>query len=90
MIFVKESAVGDGFMNVACGDRQGKLSSRYGERWPLFCSLLSTHSFFLSFAVTDGLNRVATIEYPLHEAAKRGNFDLVGDCLKHGVRCFSL
>ncbi|KAI6233020.1 SH3 domain-containing protein [Aphelenchoides fujianensis] len=40
--------------------------------------------------VNDQQNSVVTVEFPMHEAAKRGNVDLVGECLKNGISVNSL
>ncbi|KAI6178255.1 Variant SH3 domain-containing protein [Aphelenchoides besseyi] len=50
----------------------------------------SNDEYFNVTSVNDKQNSIVTVEYPMHEAAKRGNVDLVGECLKNGISVNSL
>lgn len=40
---------------------------------------------FNFYLVNDGTDNISTVEYPMHESAKRGNLDFVCECLKNKV-----
>jgi hypothetical protein len=42
----------------------------------------------LKSLVLDSPNSIVSVEYPMHEAAKRGNLDFVCECLKNKVSHF--
>lgn len=77
MIFVEEGT--EDYLNVTCGQQKGKLSSKYGK-------FLVTFTFeYLHFLVNSGEDSIVSVEFPMHESAKRGNLEFVRECLKNKV-----
>ncbi|KAH7697348.1 SH3 domain-containing protein [Aphelenchoides avenae] len=82
VLYISESDANDDFFEVTCGEKTGRLPASYGIR-----TCLGKENVCLVSVTSE---KVLIVEFPLHEAAKRGNLAFLLDCLRNKVSPNSL
>jgi hypothetical protein len=79
VLYVLDSSSNSGWWHARCGKNSGIIPFNYGITGSF---LLILHALRCLFAVSE---QTESIDYPLHEAAKRGNISFLQECLDNEV-----